>query len=75
MSYPIYTSHEWWSDIWEPMHYGTGLWSFVHFFDQLKELSEKIPRPHQTGENSVNCDWCDDVWESKNCYLARVFLR
>ena len=73
--YPIYTSHEWWSDIWEPMHYGQDYGPSRSFFDQLKELQKKIPRPHQTGENSVNCDWCDDVWESKNCYLARGILR
>ena len=72
--YPIYTSHEWWSDAWDPLSYGQGYDSKRPFFDQLKELQEKVPRPHQTGENSTNCDWCDDVWESKNCYLCRSLL-
>ncbi len=67
--YPIYTSKEWFSDDWEPasMDYD----SSRPFLDQLKELQEKVPRPHQTGENNVSCDWCDDVWECKNCYLSR----
>jgi hypothetical protein len=41
------------------------------FFEQLKELQEKIPHPHQNGSNNTKCDWCDDVWNSKNCYLSR----
>lgn len=69
--YPIYKSHEWWSDAWDPMVYGVDYDPNRSFFDQLKELQEKVPRPHQTGENSTGCEWCDDVFESKNCYLSR----
>lgn len=69
--YPIYTSKEWWSDAWDPMEYGQDYDPSRSFFDQLKELQEKVPRPHQQGAQSVNCDWCDDTWESKNCYLSR----
>ena len=73
--YPVYKSHEWWGDGWDAMSFGQDYDSSKPFFDQLKELQEKIPRPHQTGENSTNCDWCDDVWESKNCYLCRSLLK
>jgi hypothetical protein len=73
--YPIYKSHEWWSDTWDPFSFGQDYDSKRSFFEQLKELQEKIPRPHQTGENSTNCDWCDDVWESKNCYLSRSVFK
>jgi hypothetical protein len=73
--YPVYKSKEWWSDAWDPMDYGQEYDPSKPFFEQLKELQEKVPRSHQTGENSTNCDWCDDVWESKNCYLSRSFLK
>ncbi len=69
--YPIYTSKEWWSDAWDPMEYGQDYDSSRPFIDQLKELQEKVPRPHQQGAQNLNCDWCDDAWESKNCYLSR----
>jgi hypothetical protein len=72
---PIYKSHEWWSDAWDPMSYGQEYDSAKPFFDQLKELQEKVPRPHQVGKNNTNSDWCDDVWECKNCYLNRSILR
>jgi hypothetical protein len=41
------------------------------FFEQIKSLQERIPRPHQAGLNNQNCDWSDDIWNSKNCYLSR----
>ncbi len=73
--YPIYTSKEWWSDAWDPMDYEQDYNSNRSFFEQLKELQEKVPRPHQQGAQNVDCDWCDDAWESKNCYLSRSTLR
>lgn len=70
--YPIYTSHEWWGDDWDPMVFGQEYDPDRPFFDQMKELQEKVPRPHQTGVNNFNCDWCEDIWNSKNCYLSRA---
>lgn len=69
--YPVYTSKEWFSDAWDGMDYGRDYDPSRPFFDQVKELQEKVPRPHQLGENNVACDWCDDVWESKDCYLSK----
>jgi hypothetical protein len=73
--YPIYTSKEWWGDGWDAMSYGMDYDQNRPFFEQLKELQEKVPRPHQQGAQNIDCDWCDDPWESKNCYLSRSILR
>jgi len=74
--YPIYTAKEWWSDEWDSMSYGQDYDPSRPFFDQFKELQEKVPRPHQQGASqSLDCDWCDDVWDSKNCYLSRSIAR
>ncbi|MFA6301325.1 MAG: hypothetical protein WC609_03170 [Candidatus Paceibacterota bacterium] len=73
--YPIYKSHEWYGDKWDPMDFGQEYDPTIPFFVQLQHLQEKVPRPHQMGENNINCDWCDDAWESKNCYLTRSFLK
>jgi hypothetical protein len=69
--YPIYTLHEWHSDKWDAMGFGQDYDSNRPFFEQLQELQEKIPHPHQNGVKNTNCDWCDDVWNCKNCYLSR----
>src|SRR3989344_7533843 len=73
--YPIYALHEWHSDKWDPMTYGQDYDSSRSFFEQLKELQEKVPRPHQLGAQNTGCDWCEDVWRSKNCYLSRSMLK
>ncbi len=73
--YPIYTSSEWFSDAWDPMSFGLTYDPSRSFFDQLKELQEKVPRPHQQGAQNTNSDWCDDAWECKNCYLSRSIAR
>lgn len=69
--YPIYTLHEWHSDKWDALDYGVDYDPSLLFFEQLKNLQEKVPHPHQLAKNNTNCDWCDDVWNSKNCYLSR----
>ena len=69
--YPIYSFKEWNSDAWDAMGYGIDYKYDEFFFKQLKSLQEKVPHPHQNGSNNTLCDYCDDVWNSKNCYLAR----
>jgi hypothetical protein len=72
--YPIYTLSEWHSDRWDPMSFGKEYSPNRLFFDQLKELQEKVPRPHQGGTKNTACDWCDDVWSCKNSYLSRSMV-
>jgi hypothetical protein len=69
--YPIFSLGEWYSDAWDALSYGVDYNKNELFFKQLQSLQEKIPHPHQNGANNTNCDYCDDVWNSKNCYLAR----
>jgi hypothetical protein len=70
--FPVYRHAEWYSDKWQApaMVYDPNR----PFFDQLYELQTKTPRDHQLGSQNVGCDWCDDVWECKNCYLCRSLL-
>ncbi|KKS82889.1 MAG: hypothetical protein UV58_C0004G0062 [Candidatus Wolfebacteria bacterium GW2011_GWC1_43_10] len=67
--FPVYKSSHWYSDKWETpyMDYNFS----KSFFDQLSELQKKCPIPHQFGTNNQDCDYSDDVWDSKNCYLCR----
>jgi hypothetical protein len=73
--HPIYTAHEWYSDAWDATSFGQVYDSSRSFFEQFKELQEKIPRPHQEGKNNVNCDWCSDVWDSKHSSLSRHIVK
>lgn len=39
-------------------------------FPQMWEFFQKSPLPHTTGTGNENCEYADDVWFSRNCYLC-----
>jgi len=41
------------------------------FFEQAWELFQQCPIPHNLGTHSENCEYTDDWWHSKNCYLSQ----
>ena len=65
--FPVYKRDYWFSDDWTPPEQEID-WNRP-FFDQLYELQCKTPHFHQLGKNNINCDYADDVWESKNIYV------
>jgi hypothetical protein len=69
--FPIYERAEFVSDAWDPLTYGKDYDASRPFMDQLVELQSKVPHPHNVGNKNINCDWTDDVWESKDVYLTR----
>lgn len=71
VSFPIYERSEFVSDAWDSIEYGKDYDKSRPFMEQLVELQSKVPHPHQVGVKNVNCDWTDDVWESKDAYLTR----
>ncbi len=73
--FPIYEREEFVSDAWDPLSYGREYNSSQNFIDQLRKLQSTVPRPHQTGMKNVDCEWTDDWWESRECYLCRSGLR
>lgn len=40
------------------------------FLSQAWELFQQCPIPHNTGVGNENCEYTDDWWYSKNCYLC-----
>lgn len=71
--FPVYKREHWYSDKWTPPEMEVDF--NRPFFDQLEELQSKTPHYHALGDaKSVGCDYCDDVWESKNCYISRSML-
>jgi hypothetical protein len=73
--FPIYEREEFVSDDWDPMEYGRDYDPSRSFIDQVVELQSKVPHPHNLGVKNVNCDWCDDMWESRESYLTRSGFR
>jgi hypothetical protein len=40
------------------------------FFDQLWRLFQNCPIAHNMGSGNQNCEYTDDWWYGKNCYLS-----
>ncbi len=67
---PIYHASIWWSDKWDPMDHGMDLDLNRSFFEQFKELFEKVPLLHLYWVNNENCEYINGAANCKNCYLS-----
>ncbi|MBI2623673.1 MAG: hypothetical protein HYW65_03840 [Candidatus Liptonbacteria bacterium] len=71
--FPVRCVKCWWSDAWDPFQYGQRYDPSRPFFEQCNEIFEKIPAiamQNDDGVGSVNCEYTNDWWYSKNCYSA-----
>ena len=69
----VYDQKYWWSDNWDPMEYGRDYDLSQPFFKQLKSLFNEFPRISLENDNIdtlINCNYCNDSWDAKNCYLC-----
>jgi len=65
--YPIWHKDEWIKHADPP---GSDFDSSQEVFPQLWEFFQKSPIAHNIGTNCDNCEYCDDWWFSRNCYLC-----
>ncbi len=71
--FPVYCVKCWWSDKWDPASYGQNFDFSRPFFEQYKELQNKVPAlsiQNDDGIGSINSEWSYDWAFSKNCYLG-----
>jgi len=71
--FPIYKDRVWWSDEWDPFSYGRDFDPGKPFLKQVKELLDSVPRPDIVNLNSVNCEYCPGITNSKNSYYTVGF--
>lgn len=65
--YPVWKRKEWFENNNPPSQ---DLDLSRGFFDQAWELFQKCPLPHVFENNNQNCEYTDDWYYSKNCYLC-----
>jgi len=66
----VYNSDFWWSDKWDALDYGQDFDFNRPFFEQFKELMEKVPVINLSIYNSENCEYNNLISNSKNCYMC-----
>ena len=68
--YPVYAIDVWWSDAYDPYAYGRDFDFNRPFFEQMKELSDAVPRAACVVVNSENCDYTVFTLHCRNCFLS-----
>jgi hypothetical protein len=68
--YKVYDREYWESDEFDPMSYGRDFDFSKPFFEQFRELMLDVPFKSLGVGSSENCDYNNDVSNSKDCYLC-----
>ncbi len=68
--FKVFSHKHWWSDDWEPLDYWIDFDFNKSFFENFKELDLRVPKLATTIQNSENCEYTNDTWDSNNCYLS-----
>ena len=68
---PVYCRECWWSDKWDAMEYGRDYDFNRPFFEQLKDLANKVPMIGLLSDHrSINSEYTHFSGPVKNCYLV-----
>jgi len=69
VAFPVYKNEIWRSDIWDPLSYGTDYDFSRPFFEQFRELSNKVPRQSLDQKNAIDSPYTNFVANVKGSYL------
>lgn len=65
--YPVWHREEWMKNSEPP---SASFDPMRPFFEQLWDFFQKSPIPHNVGAGNENCEYTDDWWYCRNCYLS-----
>ena len=68
-SFTVFCHDCWLGDKWDPMTYGRDYDFSKTFFEQWREVREKVPRINLYQTNFVNSEYCNYGMDMKECYL------
>lgn len=67
--FPVYDISEWWGDSWDALDYGRDINFEESFFIQLGRLFNTVPHVSTMNSQTENCEYSNQINQSKNCYL------
>lgn len=67
--YIVYEYEQWWSDQFNALKYAQDYDFNKSFFEQFKELIQKVPRMNLSNSNNENCSYVNYTNYSKDSYL------
>lgn len=69
-TFPVYCRGCWWSDKWDPLMFGQDFDFSRPFFEQFRDLQNKVPRLVIFANKSENSDYTCHSFQNRNCYLC-----
>lgn len=66
----VYHAEEFWSDHWDPLSYGVDFDFSKTFFEQVADLTDRVPRLHNFVFLNENCEYINGAANCRNCYLS-----
>jgi len=70
-AFPVYDFDYYWSGEWDPLSYGREYDPDASFFDQFRNLLDRVPQPASTRDPmSVNSEYTTYGIQLKNCYYV-----
>lgn len=66
----VYAATEWWKDNWDAMTHGRDFNPGISFFTQFGDLMKAVPHIAVLVVNSENCDYTNQTYDCRNCYLS-----
>ena len=68
--FPVYCNDCFWGDKWEPLDYGQDVDYNKPFFEQWKQMADKVPHIAMINSKSENSDYTNYSTQNKNCYMC-----
>ena len=68
-TFPVYDQKYWWSDGWSALDYGQEFDFSRPFFEQFRELYDRVPKISLNAPKSQNCEYTNQCLCNKDCYL------
>lgn len=68
--FPVMKNEDWTSDSWDPLSYGQDFDFNRPFFEQFKELNDRVPKYARVALRNENCDYANNLSDNKNCYMV-----
>jgi hypothetical protein len=69
-TYVVYCHDCWWGDDWDGFQFGVKYDPSLPLVQQIKVLQKIVPREALIILNSTNCDYGNNVRDSKNCFFT-----
>lgn len=68
-TYPVWCQDCWWSDDLNPKSYGILYDKNKPFFEQFKEIFDRVPKQALAGFRNINSNFLNFTADNKNCYM------